>query len=253
MSDKNAFMANIRKALGISADDKREASQWPGLLSAGDDTLTLERIKYRTDVEKQALLQVLQKSSQEVGLKVYPVVSHGEAAEKIKEIIDSSSPEFHSIKQIVQHDHPDIVELKLWKKLAGDPVQIHTTYVADTEVRSKSIESYIGITSPKWVVAESATMVQLTAPGQPRSTSLVPSVHIAVIRIKNILADLTELYALLREEKPEDSYLFITGPSKTADIEAHLVFGAHGPKDVHLIIIDDQLAENRVKGSGIFS
>ena len=105
----------------------------------------------------------------------------------------------------------------------------------------KTIDSYVGITSPSWGVADSATIVQLTLPGQPRSTSLVPSIHIGVIRIENILADLSELYARLRQNPPSSSAVFITGPSKTGDIEAHLVFGAHGPKIMHIVVIDEQM------------
>ncbi|MBB1077926.1 LUD domain-containing protein, partial [Rhodoferax sp. 4810] len=86
-------------------------------------------------------------------------------------------------------------------------------------------------------VADSATLIQLTEPGRPRSTSLLASIHIAILRRENIVADLQEAYALLRDRAHLDSLVFISGPSKTADIEAHMVHGAHGPREVHLIIL----------------
>ena len=92
-------------------------------------------------------------------------------------------------------------------------------------------------------MAESATLVLPIRPGQPRSISLVPSIHIAVITADQILANFKELYALLRwgpkgEGAELDNCLsFISGPSKTADIEATLVHGAHGPRELILIVL----------------
>ena len=80
-------------------------------------------------------------------------------------------------------------------------------------------------------------------PGQPRSISLVPSIHIAVITADQILANFKELYALLRWGSKGDGVeldnclSFISGPSKTADIEATLVHGAHGPRELILIVL----------------
>ncbi len=255
MDEKIAFISNIRKALGVTESEMRGVEQCPAVFAPADDAGVLERIRYRTDVEKRALLQILQSNAEEINLGVQTVPSFESAADKIVDIVKSRSPEFDTTRQIIQHNHPDIVELQLWKRLAGEAVTIHTAYPADQETREKSISSYIGITAPQWGIAESASIVQLTLPGQPRSTSLVPSIHIALLRLKNLLADLSELYALLRKDPPEESYVFISGPSKTADIEAHMVHGAHGPKEMHLIVIDENMTRQQVtfQGSGIFS
>lgn len=254
MDEKGEFLKNIRSALGLSEMEIRGREQGAAIFPQADDSHILERIRYRTHVEKQALLQVLEENCKQLNLGIHTVASSNAAADAIINIVNSTSPEFSSIRQIIQHDNAELVELQLWKKLAGESLQIHTSYPADPEVREKTIASYIGITSPQWVIAESATIIQLTEPGQPRSTSLVPSVHIAVFRLKQLLANLTELYALLRKEPPKDSFTLITGPSKTADIEAHMVHGAHGPREMHLVVIDEQLSKNtNFKGSGLFS
>jgi L-lactate dehydrogenase complex protein LldG len=254
MDEKGNFLADIREALGFSREDARSPEECSAIFAGPDDIAILEKIQYRTHVEKQTLLQIFQASGVELNLNVHCVNSVDQAAEKIVEIVETTEPEFSSIKQLIQHDHPDIAELQLWKRFSGKAIQLHTSYSADAEVREKTIASYIGITVPKWAVAESATVVQLTEPGQPRSTSLVPSVHIALMNIENLLADLSEVYALLRKEPPENSYVFISGPSKTADIEAHLVHGAHGPYAMHVIVVDAQLdASEDFKGSGLFS
>ena len=82
-----------------------------------------------------------------------------------------------------------------------------------------------------------------TRPGQARSVSLLPLIHVAVIHRDQIIADLKELYALLKwdpehqKEGLTNCMTFISGPSKTADIEATMVHGAHGPREVYIFVI----------------
>ena len=117
------------------------------------------------------------------------------------------------------------------------------TEVQRREIRQNIVEAFVGVTSADFCVAESATLVLKTRDGHARAASLAPSIHVAVIEISRIVANLEELYALLKyddENKNENltnCLTFITGPSKTADIEATLVFGAHGPREVHIFVI----------------
>ena len=115
-------------------------------------------------------------------------------------------------------------------------------------LRGAVAASFVGVTAADFCVADTATLVLRTRPGQPRSMSLVPSIHIAVITADRIVADLKELYALLHWGDPDGKpdlttcMTFVTGPSKTADIEATLVHGAHGPRAVTLVIIETDRA-----------
>lgn len=253
MDERTLFLTNIRKALGFSQHNVRSAADCGTVFRESDDSQLLEIIKYRTHVEKQALLQEFEDNAAGLNLGVHPVRSLAGAADRIVEIVNSSKPEFGSSKQLIQHDHPDIAELQLWKRFSGQAVHVHTSYGADREVREKTIASYVGITVPDWAVAESATVVELSGNGRPRSISLVPSMHIALLRLDNMLANLSELYALLKQETHEDPFVFISGPSKTADIEAHMVHGAHGPKEMHVVVIDEQLENSSIyRGSGLF-
>ena len=124
-----------------------------------------------------------------------------------------------------------------------DSVSSENSEATREEIRRNINASYIGVTSADFALADTATLVMRTRPGQPRSMAIVPSIHLAVIRQEQILADLQELYALLRwDEKEWESGLgnymsFISGPSKTADIEASMVHGAHGPREVHIFVV----------------
>lgn len=66
-------------------------------------------------------------------------------------------------------------------------------------------------------------------------TSLVPPVSLVILMERNIKRDLEDLIDIIKEN-PEKSFAFITGPSRTADIEKQLVIPAHGPKEVFLFI-----------------
>ena len=87
------------------------------------------------------------------------------------------------------------------------------------------------------------SVVVLPRRGLSRLVSLVPPVHVAVVRPQDVVDSLDDVFLFRRLEyyrNGEDmgSYLnFITGPSRTADIEMRLVVGVHGPKEVHLVLL----------------
>lgn len=96
------------------------------------------------------------------------------------------------------------------------------------------------ITSTRWGIAETGTLVLWPTVEEPRSFSLVPPVHIAVLEAKDIydtFADLVERENWHRH-MPTNA-LLISGPSKTADIEQTLAYGVHGPIELIIIVITD--------------
>jgi len=82
-----------------------------------------------------------------------------------------------------------------------------------------------------------------TQSSQPRAVSLVPAIHVDVIREDQIIESLEELYFRLKWDPDEQEkgltscMTFISGPSKTGDIELQMVFGAHGPKQLHICVV----------------
>ncbi|KJR99678.1 MAG: hypothetical protein VR65_15610 [Desulfobulbaceae bacterium BRH_c16a] len=237
MDNQNSFLGNIRIALGLGAGEERDKSHYPALFSSPDTGAIVARMQNRTAEEKEELVNLFQENARALGIHTHIALTDSDAAGIVVELIRSKEPEFTHTKHIMQHDHPDIAALQLWKRFNREAVTVHTTFSADSELREKTITSFIGITAPVIGVADSATVIQFTTPGQPRSTSLVPSIHLALLRRDRLVADLSEAYALLGEKGYPDSFVFISGPSKTADIEAQMVHGAHGPREMHLIVL----------------
>jgi L-lactate dehydrogenase complex protein LldG len=99
-----------------------------------------------------------------------------------------------------------------------------------------------GITDVNAAVAESGTLICCSGPGLTRGLSLVPPAHVALVRRSDLIEDLTDFYRRQRGLPPGElpsSIAFITGPSKTADIEGELITGVHGPGHVHIVLIED--------------
>ncbi len=95
------------------------------------------------------------------------------------------------------------------------------------------------ITGVAGAVAETGSLIWASSETAPRSATLAPPVHIALVRGEQILPDLVDYFALLSEGPPLPANInLITGPSKTADIESTLVTGVHGPGHVEIILLD---------------
>ena len=109
------------------------------------------------------------------------------------------------------------------------------------ESRPAEGSDLVGITGAFCAIAETATLMTLSGPRTPATTSLLPETHIAVVRASRIVRGMEDAWKLLRDEQGANfmprAVNFISGPSRTADIEQTLVLGAHGPYRVHIVIV----------------
>jgi len=107
------------------------------------------------------------------------------------------------------------------------------------DVRPTVGDDRLGITGAFCAVAETGTLVMLSAADTPTATTLLPDTHIAVVRAERIVAGMEEAIALIRRERRQvpRAINFISGPSRTGDIEQTIVLGAHGPYRVHILVL----------------
>ena len=96
-----------------------------------------------------------------------------------------------------------------------------------------------GLTIADGAIADTGTLFQLDPRTMPRTLSLVPPIHICVLDVKRILPSLQAAVASEGWQAAMPSNLiFITGPSKTADIQQTLAYGAHGPKELIVLLTE---------------
>ncbi|WP_019141616.1 LutC/YkgG family protein [Noviherbaspirillum massiliense] len=123
-----------------------------------------------------------------------------------------------------------------WKTLSDLP---WTEAGLQLEFRPPRNEDLVGITGAFCAVAETGTLMMLSGPDTYASATLLPETHIAIVPASRIVGAMEDAFALARKEKGElpRATNFISGPSRTADIEQTVVLGAHGPYRVHVIIV----------------
>ena len=108
----------------------------------------------------------------------------------------------------------------------------------ERELRELCARVDLGITSADYALADTGTLVLFSSAEEARMISLLPPMHLAVVRRDRILTGLEELFT--REPLPgqrSSSMVLITGPSRTADIEQILIRGVHGPGELHVVVV----------------
>ncbi|MSQ52213.1 MAG: lactate utilization protein C [Betaproteobacteria bacterium] len=107
--------------------------------------------------------------------------------------------------------------------------------------RGANDEDAIGVTGAFAALAETGTLMVVSSPQTPATVSLLPETHIAIVPASRIVAHMEDAWDLARRELGQlpRAVNFISGPSRTADIEQQMVLGAHGPYRVHIIVYRD--------------
>jgi L-lactate dehydrogenase complex protein LldG len=126
---------------------------------------------------------------------------------------------------------PTLARLNLVERLRGLDVEI-VPHNADKQVMALCD---LGITEVDFALPETGTLALLSSPEKPRAVSLLPRVHLAVMHPSALRADLHQVFA---DARLANYMIFITGPSRTADIELTTTLGVHGPKALYLWVMD---------------
>ncbi len=255
MHGQQEFIDTLRTALGRN-NGAAPANDLFTTRPSSEQAALLEKIQTRTATEKKKLVEVLKKVAGPLYIDLHLHASLEDTARGIADLILQKDPEWGTEKNIVCWEHPLLNQLELQSLPALQDIAIHTTPLSDATdtarplssaqklaVRTQVEKSFIGITSADYCVAATATLALKSRPGQARSVSLVPSIHVVVIEERQMLATLEELYTLLKWDPTEQAegltncLSLISGPSKTGDIELIMVHGAHGPRELHLFVV----------------
>lgn len=98
------------------------------------------------------------------------------------------------------------------------------------------------ITFCEFLIARTGSIMVSSRTGHGRRINIFPNIHIVVASSKQLVPDLKQAFAAMKEKYPlrlPSMINVVTGPSRTADIEKTLVMGAHGPKELYLFFIDN--------------
>ena len=106
--------------------------------------------------------------------------------------------------------------------------------------RAAEPDDRVSVTGAYAGIAETGTLVFVSDRATPTTLNFLPETHVAVLARERLVANLEDVWAKLRTERsdPPRTVNFITGPSRTGDIELQLELGAHGPRRLHVILVD---------------
>jgi L-lactate dehydrogenase complex protein LldG len=109
----------------------------------------------------------------------------------------------------------------------------------EVEARPARESDPTGVTGVFCAIAETGTLMLLSGAATPPSVSLLPETHIALVPVARVVAHMEDGWDLLRAEhgSAPRAVNFVSGPSRTADIEQTVTLGAHGPYRVHIVLI----------------
>ena len=163
------------------------------------------------------------------------------AADTVALVVDLL--ERHDARRVLawDDDHLPVSGLRAALAMADVDVVDHVTPSQDHFVHNAGYHDVdAGVTGALAGLAESGSIVLGSGPGEPRMASLVPLTHIALLRRSTLHRSLTHFVV----DRPEMSAAsanttIVTGPSRTADIEQSLNLGVHGPRHLHVVLIED--------------
>lgn len=233
-------MATIRGALakrGHTVEPRADADRRS--IGLADLEKLVEQIQADCEQRRNDLIKQFETELTRTGGKFYRAENAQSVCQYVKEISSAQGA-----RLAVGWDSPIIGESELIPSLEQSGIE----FISDTErfepgeFIGKAIEADIGISTVDYALADTGSLVVLSGRGRARSVSLLPPVHVAIVKSEQIIPGLDQVFPLLRYksrisgEDLSSAIAFITGPSRTADIEMTLVVGAHGPKQLHVIL-----------------
>lgn len=199
---------------------------------------TYLNVTVQDDESPGALLERFKTELTALSGEVFPVRGAAAARKKVLQLLAQ-----HEAKRILAWDfaHIPLDGLEAAIREAGiEIVQPNTRDETRMDVLSASIEAQVGLTGADAAAATTGTLVFTTAPGKGRIPTVLAPVHIAVITLDQIVPRLESWLAAQRASglplRNRANLCFISGPSRTGDIEMQLILGVHGPGKVQVVV-----------------
>ena len=132
-----------------------------------------------------------------------------------------------NIRKVAVWNTPRLNQLQITNSLSSLGVEL----ISPNSDKHTIAQCDLGITEADYLLPETGTLVLLSSAEKPRAVSLAQRVHLAIVNPSMLRADMPQVFA---EAKDSNYLVFITGPSRTADIELTVTLGVHGPKNLYV-------------------
>ena len=227
---RDAILAGIRRSLGRGRLGAGDEAQLRARLAAHRRNLVPRRA---AALDHRGRLDLFVAMAEEVQATIARVDSLAEVPEAVVSYLAAENlpaelvlaPD-RSLEEIPWDARP-LLRLRRGRAEPGDAVSLTPCFAA---------------------VAETGTLMLISGSETPTTLNFLPDTHIVVVRAAQIVATYEDGWDRLRaEEALPRAVNFITGPSRTGDIEQRIVLGAHGPRRLHIILVDDREQADNVQ------
>ena len=239
MATREEMLDRIRRALG------RPQTGRPGVVTDARSLPPARLDGVMPPIEKPDYLPKFEAELEKLAGATYRAANAAQLDETLRSIVGDSSA-------VVLSRNPLLKQLRLAEKLRAWGVAVEewpekagAEAERNAAFKEASFQARVGITGVDCVLAETGSLVLTSRTEGSQLASLAPPVHVALYRESQVAASLDDvLEALTLSGGPlapdgGRSVVFITGTSRTADIEQVLIRGVHGPREVHAILVGE--------------
>lgn len=227
ISARDSILKSIREHLAISAPlDAAHRLQIESVQPNGD------LMSFDTGVvERSSLIQTFKENLEAVGGHCSVVQNVAEATQAVAEIISDLQRTPLRARRIALSN-----SLLVQTVCRGSQIDVDEMTISPSRAEIFSYD--VGVSAVQYAIAETGTLVLESEAERHRLVSLVPPAHIAIVEADKICLTLAEALARVNQgNNLSPTVTFITGPSRTADIELTLTIGVHGPQELYVIVI----------------
>ncbi len=232
---ESEFLQNVAQRLGrnepLRATPKRISLGAQGLTHSHLPESLSESYTEETDVAFNAAVFCL--SLENVGGQA-KVIARNEIPAILSDIVTR-----HQIHSVMQWKDALLEHLEIPSLLHDRGLDVYTWGEESVVSKTRIEKAQLGITSANYAIAETGSLVVIGNHDQGRSVSLLPSVHVAFVPLTRLYLRAQSVLQELQQQRMPASVNFITGPSRTSDIEMDSTIGVHGPKYVYVFLTDE--------------
>ena len=240
--NKTAFLQRVRDALGYKEALSATPDYPPLKTSLLRHEEKVRTIQAKVAARRPRLLATLTENATKAGWNVHSVETPEAAAHLVADIAGRAG-----MRKVVRSAEDIFTKVNLDESLRRK--RINWTVLASGRSRRRAdlkdiaFDAELGVCGVTYAIAETASCAIIPHKGLARLTSLAPPELVLLVEAEQVLENLDDFFALMRLQymqprgKAPTYFNFISGPSKTADIEMVLSTGVHGPGKIHMVLI----------------
>jgi len=221
MSGREGILGAIRSGLGRGELDEREKNALEERIASRPRGPRPGRI----DLDEDALADLFVRYAEGVDISVDRVATMADVPDKVADYL-------------ARENLPANIRMAPDPALDGIPWDKLPTLTVSQGKTDGTHE--VGLTGAFAGIAETGTLIMQSGPEHPTTLNFLPDTHVVVVRKSRIVGSYEDAWDEIRSGDMPRTVNFITGPSRTGDIEQTIFMGAHGPRRMHIVLVEDE-------------